>query len=472
MPFDPLTIDTFRFVSWDFDEASLTATFRYALDDAVAFSERIVFSGGRVPTDPAARAALDRCLAMLHLVAGVSYYKAAAPPRIAIECDPIDAERAAFLERLYLNGLGEFAYTNRLDLTDRLRFPAETVASGPPAPLALPRRTAVPIGGGKDSLVTLEALRAAAEPIVLFSVGDPEPIRRTSEISGIRRIVVTRALAPELFELNREGALNGHVPVSAVIAFILATAAVLYGFDAAAVSHERSASSANLTWNGIDVNHQYSKGRAFERDMDDIVTNAVLPGFRYFSFLRPMSELAITGVFAGHERYHDAFRSCNTAFRVGPRAPGTTWCGDCPKCRFVFLALAPFLPKERLVGIFGHDLLDDPRQEPGFAALVGVSDHKPFECVGEIEESVAALALLSLSPEWRGDAVVRSLGDRVLPHVDIRSLVARVLTPEGIEELPERLRSALPEPPSPLATEAAALLSGIDEPADPHGVAE
>jgi UDP-N-acetyl-alpha-D-muramoyl-L-alanyl-L-glutamate epimerase len=377
--FDPARFATFRFTGWDYSDR--TAELRYALDDEVHFVERISFPGAE--GEPS-----ESLLELLHLVAGVSYYKVAAPASIEAEPSPL-------LRALYTDGLGEFGYVNGIDLWSRVRFGG----SGSAAPraaetLALPRRTAVPIGGGKDSIVTLEALRAAGEPLVAFSVGNPEPIRRTVAVAGVPHIVVERELSPNLPELNAAGALNGHVPITAIVSAIACAAAPLYGFDAIAMSNERSASEGNLVWKGSEVNHQWSKGIAFERLMRDELARRA-PGLEWFSFLRPWSELAIARSFAGLDGYDAAFTSCNSAFVRDPARRGTGWCGDCPKCRFVFMVLAPWMEPERLVRIFGRNLLDDPAQADGFAELTGEMGDKPFECVGERAESAAAMRLLA-----------------------------------------------------------------------------
>src|SRR3546814_5658609 len=103
--------------------------------------------------------------------------------------------------------------------------------------------------------------------------------------------------------------------------------------------------------------------------------------------------------------------------RLGERPVGR-WCGVCPKCHFVFLALAPFMPKPRLMGIFGRNLLDDPEQVPGYDALLEYQDHKPFECVGEGRESRAAMAALARRPEWKEDAIVKRFASEILPQLD------------------------------------------------------
>ena len=137
-------------------------------------------------------------------------------------------------------------------------------------------------------------------------------------------------------------------------------------------------------------------------------------------------------------RIFPVFRSCNTAFRQSPERRSSNWCCDCPKCRFVFLALAPFVDRQRLVATFGRDMLDDPAQIDGFAELCGLQRHKPFECVGEIEESAAVMAHLAAMAEWRDDAVVRALSPR-LHGGDLAALFA----PRGPHLVPPRYLAML-----------------------------
>ena len=119
----------------------------------------------------------------------------------------------------------------------------------------------------------------------------------------------------------------------------------------------------------------------------------------YFSLLRSLSELHIAQLFARYTAYDDVVTSCNKAFKL--HDPTVRWCGDCPKCRFVFLAMAPAWTGPRLAHIFGRDLFADPAQVPGYLELLGIDAHKPFECVGEVEESLVALTLMGEQEQWR-----------------------------------------------------------------------
>jgi hypothetical protein len=381
----------------------------YALDGD-ELHERVELGAPVAGLDPARMEALERAVALLHLIAGVSYYKTCFAPEISVETDLPDPELAAFLHRLYTRGLAECRFVNDLRGHEIPPFPSTGTGAPKAGPAGLGDRPLVPIGGGKDSIVALEAVRGAGREPLLFSVGKAPAVVRTVEVAGLPHVAVTRVLDPHLLELNRRGALNGHVPVTAVVSCLAVIAALVHGAGAVVMADERSASAASLTWDGIEVNHQYSKSWDFERRFAAIVAGHVAADLDYFSLLRPWSELAIARRFAALPAYHRAFVSCNRAFLLDRDRRTPSWCGDCPKCRFVALALAPFLDRDRIVSIMGSDLLGDPTQLPGFAALLGIEADKPLECVGEVEESRVAMRLLAASEGWRDAAVVRALG--------------------------------------------------------------
>jgi hypothetical protein len=436
----PRAAQTFHFVRADYDAATARAALVYRFDDGPELVETIRFAEAALAIPEGREAAFAAALRLLHLIAGISYYKAAVPERIAVAGAPLDAAFAHLLDDIYLHGLGEFAHRNGLDLRGRIRFPHDAHEPSAARGLGLPRRTLVPIGGGKDSLVTVELLRAAREPMTATWVGRSPLIAACVERSGLPALNIDRQISPLLFEMNRNGAWNGHIPVTAINSAILVCAAILHGFDAIAFSNERSASSANLVHDGFAVNHQWSKGIDFERAFRTHVATRVAADLDYFSALRPLSELAVTRLFAPLAQYHDVFSSCNRNFRILGDQPAERWCGHCPKCHFVFLALSPFLPKTRLVAIFGRNLLDDGALAADFDALLEVGTHKPFECVGEGRESRAALAALAERAEWREDALVARFRERILPMLEASDLdLAALTTADGPHFLPPRL---------------------------------
>jgi hypothetical protein len=464
---DPRQARAFRFVGCDY--AAGIARLRYAFDDGPELVEQIEFPGA--PELPFARAlAFEAALNLLHLIAGVSYYKAGVPGEIVVEGKALDAATAEFLEQVYFHGLAEFAYQNKLDLRGRIRFSSldrHSRESGNPVPsleqhkeldprfrgndekkraasLNLPRRTLVPIGGGKDSLVSVEMLKRVGEPMTAVWVGESALIAACVQRTGLDALNIKRRLAPELFEYNRVGAWNGHIPVTAINSAILIVAAILYGYDAIAFSNEHSASAATLEYDGQIINHQWSKSLDFERRLREHINSHIAADLDYFSLLRPWSELSVTRAFAETSRYDDVFSSCNRNFRIRGERPADRWCGQCPKCHFVFLALSVFMAKPRLLAIFGRNLLDDAALAPGFDALLEYRGHKPFECVGEGRESRAAMHFLAQRPEWREDALVARFAEEIEPQLARSELaLAPLLAPAAEHFLPLRLQRLL-----------------------------
>jgi UDP-N-acetyl-alpha-D-muramoyl-L-alanyl-L-glutamate epimerase len=432
-----------RFPGYAFDPATGVATFEYELagDGApLSFTETVELPVPAAPPSPATVATVRRVLDLLHVVAGVSYYKLTAPPRVVAPA-PVPAQAAALFDAVYSKGLAEYAYRNELPhvLDQRVEVPGSAPAAAPVD--NADGRPLSAVGGGKDSIVTLEVLRAAGLEPVPFSVNPNPIILAVDAASGLPALAARRRLDPRLFALNAEGALNGHVPVTAINSLIAVATAALHGLGPVVMSNERSASDPNLTWHGHEINHQWSKGVEAEGLLRGAVTAHAGLSEPYFSLLRSLSELHIARLYARHTGYDAVMTSCNAAFKL--HGPSARWCGDCPKCRFVFLALAPFTGRERLTGIFGRDLLADPAQLPGYLELLGVDAHKPFECVGEVEESLVALGMLDEDPQWRDAPVVAGLRAAVPAQGWAAASRAEVFTPGGPAFVPPAYAKAL-----------------------------
>jgi hypothetical protein len=446
---DPRGAGTFFLTRASYDPASGVAQLAYRFDDGPELVERITFADAPWPSAPTLQTAFRRALKLLHGIAGVSYYKAGLSPAISLPKDD-PGGLAEFLAGLYVHGLAEFGYVNGLDVAARVHISSAGPALPTPAelqPLVLPDRALVAMGGGKDSLVGLDMLRESGLEVRPACVGDSELIRDTVRVSGLPLLQVRRELAPELAEMNRAGAWNGHVPVTAINSAILLCAALLYGYRYVVFANERSADEATLkTADGHEVNHQYSKSSAFESSFRAIIGGTVGSGIEYFSVLRPFSELGIVQRFSRMAAFHPVFSSCNRNFHLdGPRVSGR-WCRDCPKCRFAALSLALFLSPGEVTAIQGGNLLDDPSQEAGFRALCGLGRDKPFECVGEAGESRAALRALGRKPSWRNHAVVRAL-QQELAGLEVPSL-GSLLEPSRRHFIPDELCARLGLPVS------------------------
>ena len=417
-PFDPTRVAVFSAISWTFDPTSGEARFEYGLDE-IRFLERISFPlpPGGLPSGPVTDARLEvahRLLAQLFVAAGVSYYKAAAPPVVRILQGSYTEDEIAFHRLVLAKGLGEYSWVNGLDpeLSPRFEFDLAPADHAPVAGLNLDRGPLVPVGGGKDSCVTVEALRDGAVAPTIITVNRYPVIQDVIDASGLADLLVRRAIAPELIALNRDGARNGHVPITTIVSLCVLITAALHGHEPVVMSNERSASEGNVVYRGVEINHQWSKSVELESAMQRLLAS-ITPELHWFSLLRPLSELAIVERFARTcGRYFDVFSSCNAAFRLDPTRRVTRWCRTCPKCQFVYLALATTLDRGRLESIFCADLFTSSPPE-GFEALLGLTGWKPFECVGESGECRVALRLVADRAGWAGHPVVAALAARV-----------------------------------------------------------
>lgn len=441
-----------QFDSYVWEPDSCAVTLKYTVDQR-RFEEQIVFAGATPLQDDETLQALHRSLHLLHLMCGVSYFKLSTCQRVQIGYQELSARTGHFFEDLYIHGLAEFAFKNNISLGS-LKFDSSPQKMDKPAVLSLPNRIAIPIGGGKDAIVTRECLRDRPEPVVAWALinhqsdsdfAEPQrAITAVAETAGLPLLTVHRRLPRELFQLIRQGAPNGHPPTSAILSFLLLTSSILQGFNTCVVSNERSANSGNLTYQGIEVNHQYSKSLRYEQLFREFVNHHFDGGLNYFSLLRPLSELSIARIFCRYTQYHRHFLSCNKYFRIEEdrRSPG--WCCDCPKCRFVYLAMAAFLSPIQVIKIFGENLLDSYQQMDGFLELVGLKGHRPFECVGEYDESRAAFLLICDKPEWADGCVVRFIAPQIKNMTSDRSeLMQRVFALDKNHCLPHDFSTRL-----------------------------
>lgn len=411
---------------------------RYGLDDE-EFVEHLDL--GPADTQDAAVLAAAR---LVFLLAGVSYYKAGAPPRIVVEGPGLTATESAFLREFYLHGLSEFAHVTGLDLSD-LAIEAATRTPDPAPAASEPGRPLVPFGGGIDSIVVVEAIRRLYPHPTLFVANTSavpfEPIERTRAVTGLPVRRVRRQLDPKILASRDRGYFNGHVPVTGVLSAIAVLTAARHGHDQVVLANEHSASEpTDLIANGVPVNHQWSKGLQFERGFRAVLAES-LTGIEYYSALRPYSELWVARRFAALPEYHAEFRSCNRAFHIDSAARLDRWCGECDKCCFIDLILAPYLDRAQLARIFdGREPLDRPELAAGFRSLLGEPGRtKPLECVGDQGECRRAALLAAARPDRRDNRLLAELADYIegsgmpVPEEDV------LLRTQGEHFLPREL---------------------------------
>ena len=321
----------------------------------------------------------------LGMIEAISYYKATCSKRFVVGCGKLDDWQKDWFSKLFYLGLGEFRYRNGIDVSQK-EF-VQFVCHGMPLDIdeekPKTKGIIIPVGGGKDSVVTLNLLKEFKDDTLCFRIGSNDVSNACCREAGFESdkvIEVVRTIDPELLELNKKGYLNGHTPFSAMVAFL--TYMVAYWLDKhyIALSNEDSANQSNVE--GQNINHQYSKTYEFETDFRTFVNKYVDSDVYYFSMLRPITELQIAKLFSKYKKFHTIFKSCN----VGSKQTPWVWCCDCPKCLFVYTILSPFLSQEELVNIFGENLFEKDSLETTFKELCGFLEVKPFECVGTFEE--------------------------------------------------------------------------------------
>lgn len=327
---------------------------------------------------------IDFLVFHIGLIELISYWKCTCSPNVIIEAGYLDDQQINWFKKLYFYGLGEFFYVNNIE-TDIDNFINIRTVGSRYEEFDLNYQghgNLIAIGGGKDSVVSLELLKDMYDNNTTFIINPKAVTMTCSKIAGYenKTIGVIRQIDKELIKLNKKGYLNGHTPFSSLVAFLSYLVAYLTDKKYIVLSNESSANEPTVL--GTKVNHQYSKTYEFENDFNNYTKTYFNIDIKYFSLLRPLNELQIAMFFAKYEKYHSVFKSCN----VGSKTEPWDWCGHCPKCLFVYTILSPFLYRDKLIAIFHEDLFAKEDLLTTFLELLGYAKTKPFECVGTYSE--------------------------------------------------------------------------------------
>ena len=335
----------------------------------------------------------------MFLLAGVSYYKTGGAARDRAAATPaVTRPSARSCAAFYLDGLGEFAYRNGLDLTG-LRIEAPTLDAGrrPASAGRAAGAAAGPVRRRHRLDRHRRAGRGRCADAALFVVNRPgdrfDAIERPAAVDRAARWCGPSAsIDPQVLRSRELGFLNGHVPVTGIISAI-----AVHGRRA------RRPGRGGHVERVVGVGRQRRGRRAHGQPpvVEEPGVRGRLPGgagrrrwagaVDYSPLLRPYTELLDrASASPGSTGTTDAFRSCNRAFHIDPaRCGSTTGAGECDKCCFIDLILAPFVTgRRRSPHVFGgREPLDDPSLLAPVRALVGTSgDAKPWECVGDVGE--------------------------------------------------------------------------------------
>jgi len=425
---------SFRFCGYKFDFETLKIMFDYQVEflncNPLKFSETVILP--RAPKN-ISKDSLKKFLDPLYLISGISYYKLYCPPKIILPFK-LSKDQAEFWNVVYRKGLGEFLYKNKLDPKKIAKFPYANIKVEP-LDLKVSERALLGIGGGKESIVAADLLKSY--PVGLFHVETQQRDFVSEEI--IRRIgnpvvTVKRILDPKIFAAY-PGGYNGHIPISAIFAFLGILSAALYDYRYVVVGNEHSSNFGNIKYHNEIVNHQWSKSEEFEAMFQEYIRKYITSNITYFSLLRPFYEIRIAEMFSKHKKYFPFFTSCNRNFTISKERGESLWCGECPKCAFVFLILAPFISKKESLRIFKKNLLTDESLLPLFRDIMGFGKIKPFDCVGTFEEAQAALWLASKN--YKKDVVVKTFLSRIKNH---EKIITDVMKTAPAPTLPARFK--------------------------------
>ena len=389
----------FIYESYEINEAndSYEITFHFNIPNLTTFEPKLIINNKNIINKD--KDFIEYLVFNIGLVELISYVKCTCSKNIIINCGYLDDDQIKWFKKLYYNGLGEFLFRNEINISEDELFNITTTKEKKNFNIEYNGTgNLIPVGGGKDSNVTLELLKD--EDNTCFIINPKGANIECANISGFETISIKRILDKKIIDLNNQGFLNGHTPFSAIVAFTSYLCAYLLNKKFIILSNEDSANESTVL--GTNINHQYSKTYEFENDFNEYTKKYFKIDIKYFSLLRPLTEFQIGMLFSKLEKYHSTFKSCN----LGSKDSTWNWCCKCPKCLFVFIILSPFLYKEKLINIFGKDLYEDETLLEKFEELLGYKETKPWECVGTYKEVRYAVSLM-----------INKLGNQRLPYL-------------------------------------------------------
>ncbi len=386
---------------------NLEIFFDFAITPGINFHPKIIIENiDKQRIKKIGDSALNNLIFNLGLIEMISYWKATCSPEIIVKAGALNFEQIKWWKDLILKGMGQFFYENKINFKKPDFFTIECLNVKIPSNLLKSNfnrfklnggnEVLVPVGGGKDSAVTLELMKKMGKGVQCFSLNPTGAALKTMKVAGCKKpVVVRREIDKKLLELNKKGYLNGHTPFSAYLAFLSVLAAAIFGNKYVVLSNEKSSNEGNVKYLGRIINHQWSKSFEFEQKFRNYCKRYLTKEIEYFSFLRPLYEIQIAKLFGKYPKYFPVFLSCNEAYKTasGTKLPAKKWCGKCSKCLFVFTILYPFITEKELLKIFGKNLFEDKTLLPIMQELTGERGFKPFECVGTEKESLVAFYL-------------------------------------------------------------------------------
>lgn len=386
----------YRKYSYKIQKGNLKISFVFEIPPDIRFKPEITVKNvkRKLFAKRLTKKAFDNLIFHLGLIEIPSYWKITCSPIIDIQAGFLNSKQVKWWKDLFLKGMGQFFYENKIDWRLKSFLVIKNQAKKNNFSVfgkKLKNRYLIPFAGGRDSIFTLENLKNKKET-ALFLVNPNEQIRKVAEITGVaEKITVKRKIDKKLLELNEKGFLNGHTPFTALLSFLSVFCGVLFNYKNIVFSNEKSADEGNVNFLGRKINHQWAKSSEFEKMFRIYSKKYLAKKINYFSYLRKYGELEISKELIKYPQYFPFFSSCNASMKVG--AKPIRWCGNCPKCLFVYASFYPFLDKDQLFKIFGNDFFKNRSLLPIMKSLTEKKKIKPFECVGTKKENQKAFYL-------------------------------------------------------------------------------
>ncbi len=410
-------VSSFTFGSYSVDTSTSTLSFTYHVEfpngKIKTYTDRLYLNDiPKESWDTIPQAVLEPTLQSLLLMLGINYWMVFPTNNMRIEGFTLTREQAEFWNTLYLHGLGEFFYLMKMDFDNLIAFPYdEHKVAATPAHYNPRKRTLLLNGAGKDSILSAEMLKEANVPFDFFAFSPSFAHERIGKLVGANTISVTRRCDRRMNFTAIVYRVTNAYPSVSTFTFIAVLLAELLGYDSIVFSNERSADIGNLTYKGLEVNHQWCKSSQAEKITNEYIQRYITPDIKSHSLLRQFSELEIVRRFVRYPQYLHAVTSCNSYFcysRFEQRFLRTPyWCKECPKCMFLFACFAAFLPRKEVIKIFGGNLFAQKRRLPLIKRILGIEGFKPLDCVGEPEEMILAMHYAADKKEFARDAAIR-----------------------------------------------------------------
>lgn len=442
---------SFYFEKFSFDKETLKASFEYSFDENYFFFEEIdFFSDNFSIIKNLDENIINNFLFSLHIALWISYYKSFPTEKLFVKSWFLDSIQKEFWQKFYKNWLGEFLYTNNIKPIWLFNFENLSNKIFEKIDFSLSEKSLMPIGWWKDSLVSIDLYEKNKLDFDLIVFWKIDSIKQNcASIIWKDILLIKRKISPSLLELNELWNYNGHVPITWIIAFSLLFVCYLYDYKYIVLSNEKSANTWNTFWEGLAINHQWSKSLDFEMDFKKYIETYLSSEIKYFSLLRWWYELKIAEYFwKNNKKYFLSFSSCNNNFKIdeNKRLKQTIWCNSCSKCAFVFAILRPYLSEDEIISIFGEDLFLKKNLTQTYMELLGYDSIKPFECVGETEEVVLAFYKSLRFYEWKNSEILEIFRKNILEKYDLsyfELLEKKFATISSEDIIPEKLKQIL-----------------------------